>query len=182
MTDDPRAVLTERLDLTAVHQGDLDPLYRINADPGGWGHDPAGRHLEPATTREWIARAAARWADDGLSYWTVRLRGTPEVIGIGGVQLTGRGNWNLFYRLDTAHWGHGYATEIARAGIDAAHRHSPDLPVHAMILPHNRGSRGVAERLGLTDHGLGLDPFRREWAHLYADRPEPGWPVPAPSA
>ncbi|PYC71017.1 N-acetyltransferase [Streptomyces tateyamensis] len=182
MTDDPRAVLTERLALTPVHLGDLDPLHRINADPGGWAHDPAGRHLVPATTREWIQRAAGRWADDGLSYWTVRLRDAPEVIGIGGVQLTGRGNWNLFYRLDTAHWGRGYATELSRAAISAAHRHRPELPVLAMILPHNQGSRAVAERLGLIDHGLGFDPFRHEWAHLYADRPVADWPGPGPSA
>jgi RimJ/RimL family protein N-acetyltransferase len=171
---DYQLVHTERLELRAVVVADLDPLYEINSDPGTWAHDPAGRHTTPATTREWIERAEARWAD-GLSYWTVRLRADGTVIGIGGVQLTGRGHWNLYYRLATAHWGSGYATEVSRAAVAAANRHTPELPVYAMILPHNTGSRGVAERTGLIDHGLGFDRFRKEHAHLYADRPVTGW-------
>ncbi|MDH6132889.1 RimJ/RimL family protein N-acetyltransferase [Kitasatospora sp. MAA4] len=171
---DFRQVLTERLDLRAVCLDDLDALYAINADPAGWRHQPEGRHATPATTREWIERAVARWEGEGLSYWTVRLRGEDEVIGVGGVQLiASRGDWNLFYRLAHARWGRGYATEMSAAAIDAGHRHSPDVPVVAWIHAHNEGSRAVAARLGLIDHGLRLEPFFRRRLYQYADRPVP---------
>ncbi|GAB2687996.1 GNAT family N-acetyltransferase [Kitasatospora kifunensis] len=168
----PTAIATERLDLRAVHLDDLDALHEINRDPAVWRHQPAGRHAELAQTRDWIERAAARWPE-GLSYWTARLRGTQTVVGVGGVQAQGRGHWNLYYRLAPAHWGRGYATELSRAAIAAAHRQQPELPVFAWIHGHNAGSRAVAGRLGLIDHGLRLDPFLRELLHLYADRPLP---------
>ncbi|WP_051966865.1 GNAT family N-acetyltransferase [Kitasatospora mediocidica] len=171
---DFRRVLTERLDLRAVTLDDLDALYRINADPAVWRHQPEGRHATPATTREWIERAVARWEGEGLSYWTARLRGDDEVIGIGGVQLiASRGNWNLYYRLAHAHWGCGYATELSVAAIAAGNRHSPDVPVVAWAHAHNAGSRAVAVRAGLIDHGLLLDPFHRRQAYRFADRELP---------
>ncbi|WP_051970128.1 GNAT family N-acetyltransferase [Kitasatospora azatica] len=172
-TDSLRLVRTERLDLHAVSLADLDALYAINSDPGTWRHLPQGRHTEPAKTQDWIERAAARWAD-GLSYWTARRRSDDAVVGVGGVQLTGRGHWNLYYRLDTAHWGHGYATELSAAALDAARLHTPELPVFAWIHPHNTGSRAVAARLGMIDHGLRLDPFYGDHLHVYADRPIEG--------
>jgi RimJ/RimL family protein N-acetyltransferase len=161
---------TERLDLRAVSEADLDALFGINSDPRVWEARPQGRHTTPETTREWIARAAARW-EDGLSYWTARLRGTDEVVGVGGVQLQGRGHWNLYYRLAPAHWGHGYATELARAGVEAARASRPEVPVLAWIYPHNTASRTLADRLGMIDNGLRLDPFYGEQLHVYTDRP-----------
>ncbi|MFG2821775.1 GNAT family N-acetyltransferase [Kitasatospora sp. NPDC048365] len=163
-------MLTDRLDLRAVGQHDLDALHRINADPRTWTHLPEGRHASLATTRDWIDRAAARWHTDGLSYWTARLRSTGEVIGIGGAQRHEPGFWNLYYRFDPVHWGRGYATELARAAHDAAYRHDPDLPFIAWVHAHNAASRAVADRLGLTDLGLRPDPAFGEPMHCYADR------------
>ncbi|MCC9309398.1 GNAT family N-acetyltransferase [Kitasatospora sp. RB6PN24] len=164
---------TARLDLRAVAPADLDALYEINSDPRVWEHRPQGRHAGPVTTREWIARAVAGW-EDGLGYWTARLVGTDTVVGVGGVQLQGRGHWNLYYRLAPARWGRGYATELARAALGAALERHPEVPVFAWIHAGNTASRAVATRLGLIDHGLRLDPFYREQLHVYADSRMPG--------
>ncbi|MDH6111688.1 RimJ/RimL family protein N-acetyltransferase [Kitasatospora sp. MAP12-15] len=167
-------VLTERLELRAVTPDDLDELYAINSDPGTWRHQPEGRHAAPVTTKEWIERAVARW-DEGLSYWTARLRSDGTVVGVGGVQhIPAFGGWNLYYRLATAHWGRGYATELSRAAIEAARLHTPQLPVVAWIHAHNEGSRAVAARLDLIDHGLLPHPFYRQDLHLFTDRETPG--------
>lgn len=78
---------------------DADELFGIFADPAIWWFDPTGVHADVATTRAYLDRAGSRWADDGLSYWTVRLRSTGQVLGSGGAQRHRGGEWNLNYRL-----------------------------------------------------------------------------------
>ena len=116
-------VLTERLDLRCPDpRRDLEELFVIFSDPDGWWYDPAGRHVEPERTREWLSRAASRFDSDGLSYWTVRLRDGGTIIGVGGAQRQRTGAW-------------------------------------------------VAERLGLTNYGVAVDPSDNQPRLAYADRP-----------
>ena len=182
----PAAALTERLDLRAIEDGsDVEALFAIFSDPAGWWYDPGRRHAQITTTEGWVARAAARWRDDGLSYWTVRLRGVPEIIGVGGAQRHRSAAWNLSYRLAAAHQGQGYATELSRAALDAAGSVDPDVPFIAWIDAHNAPSRRVAERVGLRNYGFRLDANDGQARLAYADR-EPGPliapPAPAPPA
>lgn len=173
-SEEPWLVRTGRLELRAVCADDLAALFRINTDPRTWSHVPAGRHRDEETTRAWSERAVGRWESGGLGYWTARRPADGTVVGVGGVAFQpDSGFWNLYYRLDPAHWGRGYATELSRAAIDAAHRHAPEVPVAAWIHAHNAGSRGVAARLGLTDQGLRRDPALGELLHLYTDRQVP---------
>jgi RimJ/RimL family protein N-acetyltransferase len=172
MTVSPPAVtLTERLCLLPCCFDDLTPLHEINADPRSWDHDPSGRHATSSVTRSWIERAAMRWQTDGLSYWTARLGATGEVVGVGGAQRHVTGSWNVYYRLAPDMRGHGYATEIARAGVEAALRCDPDVPVIAWILPHNVASLRVVERLGFVDYGAWDNPAGGGVHRVYADRP-----------
>lgn len=165
----PRDVTTERLDLRATAEADAAALYPIMSDPEGWWFDPVNRHDEPERTRRFAARAEERWAE-GLSYWTVRERAGGRVIGIGGAQRHASGTWNLSYRIATDAWGRGYATELARAGIEAARHVDPDVPVIAWVVAHNVPSRKVAERLGLVDRGPHLDENDGQIRLAYADR------------
>jgi RimJ/RimL family protein N-acetyltransferase len=166
----PSSVRTDRLDLRATDpEADLEALAVIFADADGWWHEPTGRHTSVGMSRAWLQRSAARWSE-GLSYWTIRLRAGGEVIGAGGVQRHRTGTWNLFYRLATAYWGAGYATEIGRAALAAAAQVDPSVAVIAWILEHNTPSRRVAERLGLIDRGLRLDTNDGIARLAYADR------------
>ena len=164
-------VTTQRLLLSPMSQSDLGELFPIFHDPAGWVHDPAGRHLSIVASAAFMDRAAARWPKDGLSYWTVRLRDTGEVAGMGGVQRHKTGSWNLAYRLRADHWGRGYATEVGAAAIEAAHAYDDSVPVIAWIAEVNTGSRRVAERLGLTSYGLRVDDNDGQVRLAYADRP-----------
>jgi RimJ/RimL family protein N-acetyltransferase len=167
-------VVGDRLDLRRPDpSGDLDALFVIFSDPAGWRYDPAGRHTDPETTRAWLVRAAARFETDGLSYWTVRQRENGLIIGVGGSQRQRTRAWNLNYRIATAQQGHGFATELARAGYSAASLLDPDVPFIAWVAAHNAPSRKVAERLGLTNYGLGVDPSDGQHRLAYADRPVP---------
>ncbi len=165
-------VLTDRLELRRPDpSADLEELFGVFSDPAGWWYDPAGRHTEPVKTRNWLVRAAARFDTDRLSYWTVRRRDTAAIIGVGGAQRQRTGAWNLHYRIAAAEHGRGFATELGRAAYAAASRLDGSVPFIAWIATHNAPSRRVAERLGLTNYGLGVDPSDGQHRLAYADRP-----------
>lgn len=167
-----QAVLTERLDLRRPDpEDDLEDLFAIFSDPGGWWYDPASRHTERDRTRKWLSRAASRFDSDGLSYWTVRLRNDGSIIGVGGAQRQRTRAWNLNYRIATSHQGEGFATELGRAAYSAAVARDASVPVIAWIAERNLPSRRVAERLGLTNYGLAVDPSDDQERLAYADRP-----------
>jgi RimJ/RimL family protein N-acetyltransferase len=173
-----RRVLTGRLELRETDpDGDLDALFAIFSDPSGWWYDPAGRHTDRGQTRAWLARAAARFESDGLSYWTVRRRDDGAVIGVGGAQRQRTRAWNLNYRIAASQQGQGFATELARAAYAAASAVDPDVPFIAWVAPENAPSRRVAERLGLTSYGLRADPSDGRERLAFADRPLDDWSV-----
>jgi RimJ/RimL family protein N-acetyltransferase len=115
---------------------DLEDLHRIMADPRNIRYVPAEPQQTPAVTRAWIERYGVHWDINDLSYWTVRLRATGAVIGVGGVDRRPE-FWNVFYLFDVSHWGHGYATELARAAQHAAAALDPYLPLVAWIHDKN---------------------------------------------
>lgn len=170
---DPHVVITARLQLDAVALSDVSELFPIFNDPAGWWYDPPSRHVDVQQSGSWIRRAAQRWSDDGLSYWTVRLIEDHEVIGVGGVQRHASGCWNLYYRLATAHWGRGYAAELATTALTTAHTHDDRVPVIAWIAEHNQPSRHVAERIGLRNLGLRIDSNDGQPRLAYTDRDLP---------
>lgn len=161
---------TERLALSPTSPDDAALLFPIMSDPAGYWYDPAARHRDIERTIAYLRRAKEKYEEDGLSYWTVRLRSTGEVIGIGGIQRHASPSWNLHYRLASAAQGSGYATELSRAALADAARVDPTLPVIAWILQNNFASRRVADRLGLIDSGLGVDRSDGKSRLAYADR------------
>src|ERR1700691_35622 len=171
--DGHRHVLTDRLDLRAVAEADVGALHRLTSDPVHSDHVPGGLQETREGPRAGIERFRGRWDITGLSYWTVRLRATGEVIGIGGAECR-PGFWNLFYLLDSGFWGSGYATDLARAARRAAESVAPDLALVALIHADTAASQGVARRLALTDYVLlGAAHWNGEPMHYWADR-EPG--------
>lgn len=170
-------LLTGRLDLRALRPDDTDRLHPIISDPANCAYLPEGPRESLEASRAWIERFAARWAVNGLGYWTVRLRAAGPVIGVGGAERR-PGHWNLYYLLDRARWGSGYGTELARAAQRAAAALAPEVPLVAWIHQDNAASQAVARHLGLADYGQ-REP--RHWdgqpMHYWADRrpaPRPG--------
>jgi RimJ/RimL family protein N-acetyltransferase len=102
----------------------------------------------------WVAVSAA---DDRFGCWAIELAdgtvaGTvlfkPLPNGVGEVEV----GWHLHPEC----WGHGYATEAARAVIERGF--ADGLPeVYAVVRPGNEASSAVCRRLGMTPLGR----FRR---------------------
>lgn len=150
---------------------DAAELFPILSDPEGWWYEPERRHVDLATTTAYAERAAARWPTDGLSYWTARKLSDGTVIGLGGAQRHRSGSWNLSYRIASAEQGNGFGTELALAGIEAAHQHDPDSAVIAWVLENNPPSQRIAERVGLKNYGLRVDESDGAERFAFADRP-----------
>ena len=145
---------TPRLTLRRMAIADVQALWPMLSDARMWTHHPEAKHDVIAQTQGYVERGADRWSRDGLSYWTVELTESGEVIGSGGVQVHPRGHWNLNYRIAVPHQRQGYASELAAAALAAAHLVGPERACIAWIDEENIPSRAVATRIGLTDMGL----------------------------
>lgn len=158
---------TERLDLWRPQAGDLGALVDITADP------EVRRHLamqECSAAQEFgrLCRNAGSWVLYGYGTFVCRLRDSGDVVGICGVFHSWRGfgtglddvpeiGW-IFARHA---WGHGFATEAARAALawfDAA-RGADQGPVRitCMIEHDNAASMAIAAKLGFVAYGEHVD-------------------------
>ena len=111
---------------------------------------PSLRHYNRTQTERWLSVGRTvgikRNSEPGRS----DCAATGEIIGYGGCSLLHDRLWNLGYRIDADHHGHGYATELAREARAAAEGTAPELTVIAYLVEHNHASAGVAKKVGLT--------------------------------
>ena len=144
---------TERLLLRQWVQDDLEPFAAQGADPEVMRHFPAplSRAQSEALARD-IARAIAQ---RGWGLWAVEVIGGARFIGFVGLnepafeaQFTPA--VEVGWRLSREHWGHGYATEAARAALDFGFDQLGLDEIVSMTATANARSRRVMERLGMT--------------------------------
>jgi len=80
-------------------------------------------------------------------------RSKEDLIGYGGLyyydDVNGQAEIELGYRLKRAAWGHGYASEAARAVRDFAFQTLHIKRLVALIDPDNVSSIRVAEKIGM---------------------------------
>lgn len=155
-------------------RADLPALHELYSDPAVWQHYPSLRHTQLQQTADMLDGWITAWDRDGLGPWIVREQPGAPLLGHGGCMLKRGLVWNLGYRFTRAAQGKGYATQVAQAGIEAAHTQQPDVPVIALLLEHNVASRRVAEKCGLTLVDRALDdgnPDPTAIRLVLADRP-----------
>ena len=152
MAEGPR-LETDRLMLRRWRTEDRVPFAALNADPVVMEHFPAPLSPEQSDrTAEWMDAA---FDERGYGFWAVEAPGVAPFLGFVGLNLAGfdapfTPAVEIGWRLAREHWGHGYATEAARAALDFGFREL-DLPeIVAFAVPANLRSRAVMERLGMT--------------------------------
>ena len=145
---------TERLRLEPIGPEHAGDLWRLHQDEA-----VAAWHAGRWTARMAEERAAAyraAWQADGVSKWLAYDRGTGGMVGRGGlsrVNLGGRDRLEVGWTVRADLWGNGYATEIGRAGLEFAWDDCGGAEVVAFTEVHNRRSRAVMERLGMSYAG-----------------------------
>ncbi|HEY6560994.1 MAG TPA: GNAT family N-acetyltransferase [Polyangiaceae bacterium] len=143
---------TERLHLRRWHAADREPFAALNADPRVVEFLPAWSRVESDAA---VTRIEAHFEERGFTFWAVEIPGVTPFAGFIGLVVP---NFEAHFtpcvevgwRLAAAFWGHGYATEGARAAL-AFGFESLQLPeIVAYTVPANRRSRRVMDRLGMT--------------------------------
>jgi len=133
------------VDALAGLWGDLETMRYIGAG-GVWTREQVAERIE---------RAIKMQNDRGMTFWTVVEKATGVVMGQGGVvpiAFDGE-EFELGYRLGNAHWGKGYATEIARASAAYAFNALGLDALVAVTYPENHPSRRVLIKTGFREVG-----------------------------
>lgn len=141
---------TERLRLRALCASDFEDYAALNADPevmhhlvgadGPWDAGRSWRHL---------AFLIGHWQLGGVGMWAVEHRTAREFIGVVGfAEPAGWPGCELAWTLARRWWGHGFATESARAALSFAFETLRKRHVISLIHPENLASIRVAERIG----------------------------------
>jgi ribosomal-protein-alanine N-acetyltransferase len=141
---------TERLMLrTWMIPADVEAATAIFGDPEvmqfiGNGARPADA---VRATLECIDEAQER---DGFSLWPVIHKEAKQLIGDCGLQyIPGTRDVEIGWHFRRDAWGHGYATEAARAVLRYAFEELKLRRLHALIHPFNARSIAVANRVGM---------------------------------
>jgi RimJ/RimL family protein N-acetyltransferase len=147
-------------------------LVAINASPDAVRFLNDSVPYTPAETAAQSARFAAHWERHGFGLWAATVRETGTVIGFVGLAHP---LWfpeladevEVGWRLHPSAWGHGYATEGARAALSAATELG--FPrIIAVIDPGNARSIAVATRIGLVLAQTVPHPQRPGSVSIYA--------------
>jgi RimJ/RimL family protein N-acetyltransferase len=171
------ALRTDRLVLRPFRDEDL-PLYAaLNAHPQV--AEMLGGPLSREDSDDIALWANERWAADRLGLVAVERAEDGVFLGMCGLhrQSSRPQDVEIGWRLDPAHWGHGYATEAARAWLAYGFETLGLDRIISMTDEPNVRSLAVMRRLGLTflendrirDSGVWFDAVvyaitRSQWA------------------
>lgn len=143
---------TSRLLLRLPEAGDLEPFIEIHEDPDVKRHMVViGQHDGRASGWRMLALMIGHWQIRRYGQWTVVEKTTGEVIGRAGLWYPeGWPGLEVGWVIRRSRWGHGFATEAARASLDFAFDTVGADHVISLITPDNARSIRVAEKIGET--------------------------------
>jgi [ribosomal protein S5]-alanine N-acetyltransferase len=157
---------TERLVLRPVTGDDHPVLLAHWTEPDVRRYLFDGAPLSSAEVAETIKESIGDFAVHGYGIWLIELgSGTGSglspglspgagLVGTAGLRPLEESGLEIFYSLAPGAWGHGYATEAARAVVEFA-LGSLGLPeVLAEVDEGNAASVAVVKRLGMTPYAV----------------------------
>jgi RimJ/RimL family protein N-acetyltransferase len=149
---EPPRLRTERLLLREFRADDIGPELEQVQDPEVQRF--LGGVRTPYEAFRTLATHAGHWALRGFGQWAVQRRADGRFLGRVGLWYPeGWPGPEVGWRLGRAAWGHGYATEAARAAIGWAWTARGMTELSSMIVAENTASQRVAQRLGHVNSG-----------------------------
>jgi uncharacterized protein YaiI (UPF0178 family)/RimJ/RimL family protein N-acetyltransferase len=178
---------TERLVLRPWREDDKPAWAELNADPAVVAHlpGPLTREQSDAMIERFRLDAARR----GFGVWALERREDRQFLGAVGLHLVSfeapfTPAVEVMWRLAHAAWGHGYATEGARAALRFAFEQLRLPRVTSFTVPANVRSWAVMERIGMVRSGTFEHPALPEGhplrTHVLYTLDAPAEPVAAP--
>ncbi len=155
---------TRRLLIRAFTPEDAEAIYAIHGDPVAT-HYMTGV-LSPEASRANLLALIARVNSTGYGPYAVVLRESGQVIGWAGIQqVPGERLIEVLFAFQANHWGHGYATESARALLSVCFRELGFEEVVATVDPRNLASITVLRKQGFVLDG----PFHHKLIDAHGD-------------
>lgn len=155
---------TERLVLRPLRDGDAAAIA------AGAGDRRVARYLIQVPSPYPVA-LARRWLRGRIEWWetgrgiTLAIADKDAHRGLFGTaslrQFARDRRAELGYWLAANAWGHGYATEAARALVDFGFRECGLARVYAQVLAGNTASIRVVEKLGMVSEGVRRQHVRK---------------------
>jgi RimJ/RimL family protein N-acetyltransferase len=144
-------IRTDRLLLRRWTDADRAAFAAMNSDPLVMEHMQG--LMSPEASDAFLDRIERHWDERGWGLWAVGVPAVAPFVGYVGLwpaDYIGDGLVEVGWRLASAHWGHGYATEAAwealRFGFDEVGLDE----IVSFTVPQNIRSRRVMERIGLV--------------------------------
>jgi [ribosomal protein S5]-alanine N-acetyltransferase len=147
---------TARLRLRSFTRADAEAAHRVYGDPDVMRYIEAGR---PAAAQEDSRAMIDAYIEHerihGFSFYAVIEAETGVLVGDAGLYRRERDGREveLGYTLGREWWGLGYATEAARACLEIAFGRVGLDQVIALVIPDNRASIRVLEKVGMSRVG-----------------------------
>jgi ribosomal-protein-alanine N-acetyltransferase len=142
---------TSRLELRPLAAGDVDDIHRL------WVHPDVRKYLwdDEAISREQAASVVeesnALFREKGFGLWGAYAREDSPLIGFCGYWFFhDPPQLQLLYGVAPAHWGKGFATELAKAMIRYGFEEAAFDRVIASTDAPNLASLRVMEKAGMT--------------------------------
>jgi RimJ/RimL family protein N-acetyltransferase len=141
---------TERLILTVWQPSDWTALRPIATDVEVMRYITDGTPWSDEKIREFVNRQVNLYAARGFCRWKLIEKSTGDTIGFCGPGFwRDAGDPEIGWWLAHHRWGHGLATEAARAALrDAFERAGLDRII-SVAMPANTASTRIMEKLGL---------------------------------
>ena len=141
---------TARLVLRRWVDADREPFAALNADPLVMRYFPAPLSREQSDRM--VDRIEEMFDQLGFGLWAIEVQG--EFLGFTGLaplnsQVPHEGI-EVGWRLARSAWGHGYATEAARASVAYGFDQAGLDEIVSVTAVVNAPSRAVMERLGMV--------------------------------
>jgi RimJ/RimL family protein N-acetyltransferase len=149
----PRELRTERLHLRRWRPADREPFAAMNADPLVMEHFPAV--LSPSESDALADRIEEHFGRHGFGLWALEVPGGAAFAGYVGLSVPRfeapfTPCVEIGWRLGRAHWGHGWATEGARAALAFGLGRMRLGEIVSFTVPANHRSRRVMDRIGMV--------------------------------